>query len=320
MSQNACIVCSTTKGKRICLINSEELICPKCCAQIRNEECHGCRYYIQAEQYSLKKRSFEPSDILMRIDPEVDEAVDQALELVEKGHIAVGEKMLSELLEHASDIYTVQFGLGVVRALQRRHDEAISYFDKSLDIFPYYIEGWYNKAISHKEKLEISNMIRSFQKVVELGDPHDEPVVQSKSLLRDFEKHVREDYNVTLAQYLSAEELFNQGFAEMENKAWERASSYFLKSISINPNHPQSYGNLGLCYGFLGKKADALTALDKALELDPYYEPAALNRYNISRLDEGGKLSQQEFNSIEYYREYPRGKRSLLRELLQKGK
>jgi hypothetical protein len=40
-----CIICGKTRGKRACLLNPNELICPVCCAAIRHESCQGCSYY-----------------------------------------------------------------------------------------------------------------------------------------------------------------------------------------------------------------------------------------------------------------------------------
>ncbi len=313
MKKINCVVCSSKKGKRICQIHSEEYICPRCCAQLRNAACEGCRYYVQAGQYSSKKKSTVYPEILMRIDPEVDEAVEQALLLVERGFIKAAEKKLSELLEYAEDIYTVQYGMGVVRAFQNRHDEAISRFDKALEIYPYFIESWYNKAVAHKEKLDIGNMIRSFKKVIEYGDPQDKYVVQSKHLLSDFERHIQEENGIALDQYLLAEEKFREAFKQMEKKSWEKAALLFKESIALNPGHPQSFGNLGLCYAYLGHKEEAFAAFDQALELDPDYEPAQINRDILLRLDKQGKdFSKTEIRSIEYYREQELKKSSKL--------
>lgn len=303
MKKQLCIICTETKGKRSCKINSDQLICPKCCAQLRNNDCQGCRYYIKAEKYALEKESdLRSEDYIMRIAPDIDEKVDQALSLVEKGNIHVGEGILKSLLKSAGDIHTVQFGMGVVRAMQRNYEEAKVYFDKSLEINPYSVEGWFNKAVAHKKLFEISEMIKSLQKVVELGASTDELVYEAKKLLRDFEHHVRTENGISLSEYMMAEEKFNAGYAAMESKDWQEAVKCFQQSIGINAKHPQCFGNLGLCYGFLGQKEKALEALDQALTLDPDYEPAINNRIAIAKLKDGEKLMAV-LHSIDYYKD-----------------
>jgi len=86
----------------------------------------------------------------------------------------------------------------------------------------------------------------------------------------------------------------------------------------INKRHPQSYGNLGLCYAQLGRKSEALEAFDKAIEIDPKYEPAIFNRAVIESLDEGEKLEPEGFMSIDYYKDYPLKKKSFVESIHSK--
>ena len=65
----------------------------------------------------------------------------------------------------------------------------------------------------------------------------------------------------------------------------------------------QSYGNLGLCDSFLGKKQAGLAAFDKALELDPGYQPANTNRMILQSLKEGEKMADFQHEVVEYYKD-----------------
>ena len=55
----------------------------------------------------------------------------------------------------------------------------------------------------------------------------------------------------------------------MEQQRWPQALECFQAVIALHPKHIQSYGDIGLCYAYLGRQQEALAALDKALELDP---------------------------------------------------
>ena len=112
MKKVKCNICSNTTGKRVCKNSENSVICPSCCAKTRTNNCQSCLYYTQAENYKkdrdLKQKS---KTFLTEIDPEVDEKVDYALELAEKGRVHRAEGILSTLINEHSHIYTVQFGM-----------------------------------------------------------------------------------------------------------------------------------------------------------------------------------------------------------------
>jgi tetratricopeptide (TPR) repeat protein len=112
------------------------------------------------------------------------------------------------------------------------------------------------------------------------------------SLARKELKHLEEIVTKTslfknLDAYLENQLVFDQAFQDLTNKNSQRALEGFQKVLDQNPNHVQSYGNLGLAYAQLGQKALALECLDKALALDPGYEPARFNRLNVVQMQEG---------------------------------
>jgi len=262
----------------------------------------------------IRKKKPKLKKFIMRIDPQVDEVVDQALAMVEQGKIRAAEKIISELLKQHSDIHTVQYAMGVICGMRGRHDEAIAYFDKAIEIYPYFVEAWFNKGASHQKKLEVGEMIKAYQKVVELGDPSDDFVRHAKDMIREIKNQIRQDTGLTLDQYLKGMDKFNEAFEAMQSQEWEKALRGFQEVVRIDPRHTQSYGNMGICYAHLGQKKEALEALDKALELDPSYEPAILNRAVISSLKEGEK-PEAKFEAVDYYKDYPAKRKSLFERL-----
>lgn len=249
-----------------------------------------------------KRKKKKSKKFIMRIDPQVDNKVDQALAMIEQGEIQVAEKIISELLRKNPDIYTVQFAMGVVCGVKGRLDEAIIYFDKAINIFPYFVEAWFNKGAAHQQKLEIGETIIAYQKVVEIGDPAEYFVRQAKDFIKKLKKQIRKDSGLSLASYLKGMYKFNEAFAAMQRKEWEVALRGFQEVLAINPKHTQSYGNTGICYGCLGRKEEALKAFDKALELDQGYEPAKTNRRLVNSLKDGEKLKEK-FKEVKYYKE-----------------
>ena len=60
----------------------------------------------------IKRKKPKSEKFIMRIDPQVDNKVDQALVMVEQGKARAAEKIISELLKKHSDIHTVQYAMG----------------------------------------------------------------------------------------------------------------------------------------------------------------------------------------------------------------
>ena len=305
MKKNKCTVCEKVKGKRKCKIREDSFVCPRCCAEIRGEDCGGCSHYAQSKKYAVEKMKKSKSrGFTAIIDPEVDEAVDKALEFVENGNLAKGEELLTELLEKHPDLHMVQYGMGTVQAMKGNHEESIIYFDKAIEIFPYFVEAWFNRGTSYQKMLDVGNTIRSYQKVVEFGDPKEQFVASALELLHSQEAiTASETDGLSLEQYLESMDVFDKAFLNMKDKKYTKAILGFEKVLGQNPNHPQSHGNIGLCYAYLGKKDEALAAYERALELDPGYAPAKQNMLALLSLQDGERLQDQPTETVEFYKD-----------------
>ena len=314
-----CMLCAKNKARRKCRIQQDKLVCPSCCAELRNPACEDCHYFRASKQYQRSKaQKVKKKHFILEINEEVENAVNDALAFVERGDIGKGEEILRELQIQYPRNHMVNYGIGVVNALKGQCDDAIKYFARATDIFPYFIEAHFNKAVAYKSKLDIKNTVRSFEEVIAIGDPHDDMVQKANSFVTELEQQIMTTNNITLEQYFQAQEKFETAFSHMEKKEWEKAIRGFEECLMINKRHPQSYGNIGLCYAQLGRKSEALEALDKAIEIDPKYEPAIVNRAVIESLDEGEKLEQEGFMSIDYYKDYPLRKKSFVESIHSK--
>jgi len=302
-SKMKCVICINVKGKRSCKIREGSPICSGCCAKIRNSDCSGCSHYVDAAKYGIdkmKKSNFK--DFTTLIDPELDKAVDDAMRLAEKGNLAKGEALLIGLLEKYPNVYKVQYGMGTLHAMKGNYAESVFFLNKCLETFPYFVEAWFNKAVSHKNLLDLGNTIKSFRKVIEFGDRGDNLAITAEKALRDMETSISRGYGLTLDRYLQSMAEFDSAFSQMQDKEYEKAITGFRNVLLCNKNHPQSYGNIGLCYSFLGKREEALTSFDKALEIDPNYQPALTNRAILLSLPDGEKMPDSYIKTVDFYK------------------
>jgi tetratricopeptide (TPR) repeat protein len=75
---------------------------------------------------------------------------------------------------------------------------------------------------------------------------------------------------------------YNMGLVYLNSKgadeaALDRAISYFLKAVSLNPKHFLAYNALGLAYSMKGDLASATRVFEKSLEINPSFSEARNN-------------------------------------------
>lgn len=298
-----CAICQSAKGKRLCQIKETALVCPRCCAEKRSPGCSGCSYYTEAERYGIEKmKNQQFRDFIAESDPGVEREVDKALTSARNGNIAKAEELLIDLIRKHPNLYIVQYGRGTVQAMKGDYAIAMTYFDKCLEIFPYFAEAWFNKGICHKNLLDIGNAVRCLKKTIEFGESEDNVVKSARDFLKSMGEAIHHDTGLSLDLYLRAMDYFDSAFLKMRNKEYEDAISGFLKVCELDKNHTQSYGNLGLCYSLLGKKEEALAAFDKALETDPEYAPAIKNRAILLSLKDGEEMPNIG-KTVEFYKQ-----------------
>lgn len=70
----------------------------------------------------------------------------------------------------------------------------------------------------------------------------------------------------------------------------DQARALFERATTANPNHPALWSNLAASYKALGRRADELDAIDKALGIEPRHISALLQKG--AHLEESGQLRQ----------------------------
>ena len=249
---------------------------------------------------------------MIEINEDVDDAVDAALALAEKGKTQEARRMLDNLNNKHPRNHMVLFGLGTVCALEENFEDALGFFQKAIDIFPYFIEAHYNLGTAYQKKFDVRRCVESMRNVIEIGG--NEALVQKgQETISFLEKGILETSGMTLDEFIAGQKLFDDAFGLMEKGRWRMAISGFKKCLEVNDAYAQVHGNMGICHGQLGEKSEALAAFDRALEIDPEYEPAIVNRAFVEKLKDGERLDT-EIKSIKYYPDYPLRKKSYIKD------
>jgi tetratricopeptide (TPR) repeat protein len=277
----------------------------------------GCTYYEASVRYRSEKfeRPAKEKPFIAPIYPEIDEECDRILSLVESGDLFTGERQMKDLLRKYPGYHTVLYGMGVCHVLQDKYEEAVGLFKRAVDIFPYLTEAHFNMAMAYMKLGDIGGVVRAFREVIRVGG-NQELVSEAKRRIDDLEKMVRKLHGFDMDTFLFNSDTFNKAFAALQSRQFMSAISLFKRVLATDPKHVQSWGNLGLAYASIGERREALECLDKALELDPGYEIAAVNRTGIEKMREGERLGW-EMDSVNYYRDYRgKGKKSYIAETI----
>jgi tetratricopeptide (TPR) repeat protein len=273
---------------------------------MRNEICVGCSYYSAAQQYHADRNqrithaTLPDGHFLIELNPELEKAVDSAMELCERGKMDAAWAQVTQLLREHPENHMVCYAMGVLHAVKGEYEESIKWFDKAISTYPYFVEAHFNKAVSYQKQFKIAQAVYAYRKVVELGDPNDAPARQARSFLDDIAVAIRRNEGVDLDSYIESQHMFDHAFTLLEQRDWSGALIGFRASAAKNDCNAPIHGNLGLCLAALGYKAQSLAELDRALAIDPQYEPARTNRVLVELMEEGIPLNAAGFTRIEF--------------------
>ena len=314
-----CSLCQERKGKRVCKIKAAQLICPICCASLRTEVCEGCSYYGPCLAYQREKQLNHKKDFLVEILPEIDERCDVALELAEKGKLAQATAILEELRQQHPNYHMVIYGIGACHALRGDLDQAIPCFERAVEIFPLLAQAHYNLGTAYMQKVNFQKAVSAYENAIAVDRRDGEVGRLARKHLDELETLVRSHSGISLAQYLNNTRTFDKAFAALRDGQYPLSIELFEQVLKVDKNHVQSYGNMGLAYASLGNRQKALECLDKAIELDPEYEPAIINRQAVVRIPDGQALRTPELLEISYYRDVIERQESSTSRLSAKG-
>jgi tetratricopeptide (TPR) repeat protein len=309
-----CALCQETKGKRGCKLNSAHLICPPCCASIRRTECEGCSYYAPNLAYQRDRRVGSKT-FVTEIIPEVDDRCDAALALVEEGKIAKGETLLRDLQRQHPNYHTVLYGLGVCHCMKKQTDEAIACLERAVEIFPPFAHAHYNLGSSYCQKVDLERAVRAYEAAIAADGPTGSVGKLARERLDELTAIVGKN-GVSLSGYIHNRRVFDRAFLALRDGKLQTAIELFSQVLATEKGHVQSYGNMAIAYAGLGNKQKALECLDKAIELDPQYEPALVNRLAVEKLKEGERLPNIGGREVNYYSEFKLEGRSYLQQLV----
>jgi tetratricopeptide (TPR) repeat protein len=269
--------------------------------QDRNKVCQcgsgkkfkRCCLALERKKQSEKSLRVEAdTDFITAIYPAIFDDVEQGFTLLNSGDVLEAQEIADSLLEDYFDSYQVQLLSGMCAAKSDNTEIAYSHLMKTIKLFPHCIDAHFNLGILYLKQTRVADAIQSFQKVLEVGDEGEDDLFLKPAAthVERLTKVIEEISGVSIVDYITSSNYFDEAFACLNSNRLEESIELFEKTLAINPNHPQSFGNMALAYLNLGNREVALECIEKALELDPEYEPAIINRRAILDLSEEDEI------------------------------
>jgi tetratricopeptide (TPR) repeat protein len=242
---------------------------------------------------------------IAEIRPDVEEAVDRIMERLELGAGRALESEIKALLEKHPRNHLTHYAMGVYQATVMKDSvAAMSFFEKATQIFPPFPEAHINLGLTARQLGDIPKAVRAQRAAIRCAGGDSELLDRARAELEMIERVVLKNAPfANLDEYVAHAQLFEEAFERLSAREFEKAIELFGRVLSADPRHVQSHGNLALAYAGVGRRADALESLDRALAIDPEYEPATSNRRVIERMREGEPLTPEEIKETHYYLE-----------------
>ena len=136
-------------------------------------------------------------------------------------------------------------------------------------------------------KRKIDDIVKNKEKLKELEDVKkkaDDALAEIERLKKELSESKSEAEQLRLTKAynketdaLSATDWFTKGYNAGENKEYDKAISFYLRAIELDPDYADAYNNLGLDYYNQGNYIKAIELWEKAIELKPDFAAAYLN-------------------------------------------
>ena len=245
------------------------------------------------------------------------------LALLQEGDVDEAISHYQKALQINSDYAELHYNFGIALLQNGDVDEAIAQYQTALQIKPGYAEAHINLGIALLQKGNVDEAITHFQTALQIKPDYAEAYINLGIALLQ-----KGGVDEAIAQYQKALEIntdyadahYNLGNILCQKGRVDEAIAHYQKALQINPDDAEVHNNLGLALLQKGNVDEAIAQYQKALAIKPDYAGAC---YNLGEaLFQEGKLDEavaQYQKALQIKPDYAEAHDSLANALLQKG-
>jgi tetratricopeptide (TPR) repeat protein len=164
---------------------------------------------------------------------------------------------------------------------QRKYEEAITLYDKALEIDPNDVVALNNKGLALKNLSKYEEAITLYDKALEI-DTKEVNVLTNKGVALDdlgrYEEAITWYDKALAVNPMDVDTLFNKGVAFTKLGRYGEAITLYDKALKVDPKFANALFNKGVAFYQLGKIEEAISWFDKALEIEPKAVDALYNK------------------------------------------
>lgn len=160
------------------------------------------------------------------------------------------------------------FGVGTFNAMMRNYNEALTSFDRAIELNPSFPEAYFNRANIRFELLEHKFSMEQSNQQVFIGqspDNNNQPSQRNEipdfsSVISDYNQVIRLNPKLSVAYY-------NRGNIKNRMRDFKGAVNDYTTALSLNPDFAEAYYNRAITLIYFNHTREACYDLSKAGEL-----------------------------------------------------
>jgi tetratricopeptide (TPR) repeat protein len=166
----------------------------------------------------------------------------------------------------------------------KKYKESLTAYDQAIQLEPDYLEAWSGRGFALLKLQRYQEAIASFDKALQIeGDDAQVWNAKGEALvsLKQYDQGIKSYDKAIESKSDYHEAWYNKGWALQQLNRYEDAVTAYDKSVEFKPNYEKAWYNKGNAFVNLQRYQDAFAAYDKAVESKSDYTEAWLSRSNI---------------------------------------
>ena len=221
------------------------------------------------------------------------EVMKRAVAAYQGGQLSEADRLVRAILSVKADNFDALHLLAVVKARQRRFDEALASYDRALAVRPDFAEALYNRGITLHELKRFDEALASYDRAL-AARPDFAEVLYNRGItlheLKRFDEALASYDRALAARPDFVEVLYNRGNTLRELKRFDETLASYDRALAVRPDYAEALYNRGITLHELKRFDEALASYDRALALRPDFAEVLHCRGNtlheLKRFDE----------------------------------